>query len=172
MAIQGAPDITFQFGGTYSTGPAAGVYHVIVNEAALGTAQKTSRPYIGLDLFGKDDPNNSAKNGKRVTKQRVYSAMESDDDDKQKTMRGMTKRTLCDGYGLKWPADGKSLDPRQLVGKTAWVLIGPKKNEETGEIRNEVIAVAQDKEKLPKVNTAPVAGLPNGAPSNGTRARR
>ena len=147
------------------------MYHVIVNESSLGTAQKTGRPFTALDLFGKDDPNNPAKNGKRITKQRVYGTMVGDDKEKADTMKGMAKRTFCDGYGMKWPAEEKALDPRQLVGKSAWILIGPKKNEETGEIRNEVLAVAQDQAKLPKVNTAPVPGLPNGAPTNGTPAR-
>ena len=161
MAIEGAPDDVITAGGSYSSGPAEGVYHVVVQEAARGESKSSSRPQLIIDLFGKDDQDHPAKQGKRVTKMYQSLSMKSDTKEKADTMRGMFKRLVFDGFGLKWPADDKPFDVRSLQGKEAWILIAPRKDDRDGSMRNQVVAIAQDKAKLPKLSgasTTPPAG--------------
>ena len=163
MAIEGAP--TINVGGAVSNGAEPGDYHVIISDAALGTS-KTGRPNLQLELTVKDDPNHVAKEGKKLTKMFQSLAQASDDEDKVKTMNGMLKRMVFDGLGVKWPTEPKPLDPRVFAGKKAWVRLDRKKNEQTGEDRSEVIAIALTADKLPAKK-----GVPTIAAAAGSRRR-
>ena len=72
---------------------------------------------------------------------------------------------MFDGFGLKWPTEAKPFDPRNLQGKEAWILIAPRKDDK-GETRNQVVAVVQDKAKLPQLKGADTK------PSTGGRTSR
>lgn len=163
MAIEGAPVINI--GGAVSTGPEAGDYHILVTDAALGKS-KSERPNLQLELTVKDDPNHAAKEGKKLTKMFQSLPQDSDDEDKRKVMQGMLKRLVYDGFGVKWPTEPKALDPRIFVGKKAWIRLAKKKNEQTGEDRSEVVAVALTQDKLPAskgAQTGPVDGKAAGS---------
>ena len=167
MAIA-APDSIF-IGGAVSTGPASGDYHVIIEDAQLGTSSK-GRGSLNFDLVVRDDPNHQAKEGKKLTK--MFNSLadsKTDDEDKMKMMNGILKRQVFDGFGVKWPTEPKALDPRIFVGKTAWIRLAPKKNPNTGEERTQVVAVAQTPDKLPvNKTTAEPAG---GGKAAGSRRR-
>ncbi len=166
MGISGAAQEAMMWGGATSNGGAAtGVYGAVVTEAALGMSKglvekndkgeevivKHPRPYIELEFAGKNDPDHPAKNGKKITKQKFYGPTASDDADKKKLMAGMLKRSLGDGFGIKWATDGKPLDPRIFIKKECFLAIGPgKENEETKETRQEILAIAPTKKQLPK----------------------
>lgn len=157
MAIGQPEAMNFIWGGaTSSGGPATGIYRVVVAEASLGMSKgdeskgKPQRPFVELEFHGKGDSEHPAQNGKKVIKQRFYSPLPSDDKEKQKMMAGMLKRSLSDGLGVKWSPESKSLDPRIFVKKECFIAIGPGKPSDTGETRQEVQAIALQKEKLPK----------------------
>jgi hypothetical protein len=164
-------------GGTYGAGgPAKGQYHCIVNDAQI-TEAKTGRLQLVTEFFVRDDPNHPAKQNKKLTKWWQCFPMPDDDAEKAKNMRGMWKRLVYDGFGMKWPDSEKPFDPRVLIGKTAWVLMGDTKGAD-GQPRVGVVAVAQTQEGLPlpkngatDMAAAAVAGA---APSRvmGGRARR
>ena len=166
MAINGAPDAIF-LGGSYSTGPAEGVYHTVVHEATQGESKSSSRPQLVITFFGKDDPDHPAKQGKKVTT--MYQSLPMDGDDKEKAdiMRGMVKRLVFDGLGLKWSPEPKAFDVRSIVSKECWILIGPRKDDRDGSIKNQVVAIAQSKDKLPKLK-----GAPTTPPAGGVSRRR
>jgi len=147
MAIA-APDSIF-VGGAVSTGPAPGDYHVIIEDAAVGTST-SGRGSLNFDLVVKDDPNHAAKEGKKLTK--MFNSLADpaqDDEEKQKVMNGILKRQVYDGFGIKWPTEKKALDHRQFIGKTAWIRLAPRLNPKNGETRTQVVAVAQTADKLP-----------------------
>lgn len=162
MAITGAAQEAMMWGGATSAGGAAtGVYRVVVTEAALGMSKgaqdadgnytKAPRPFVELEFFGKGDPDHPGKEGKKVTKSKFYGPSAADDAEKKKLMAGMLKRSLGDGFGIKWGTDGKPLDPRIFVKKEVFIAIGPgKANDDTGESRQEVLAIAPSRDKLPK----------------------
>ena len=162
MAIEGAPQILI--GGAVSTGPAKGDYHIIVSDASLGTSS-TSRPNLQLELTVKDDPNHTAKEGKKLTRMFQSLPQDGDDEEKVKTMQGMLKRLVYDGFGVKWPAEPKPIDPRIFLGKTAFVRLDQK----PGDDRTNVVAVAHALDKLPVRKGTPT-GPVNG--KNGTVVSR
>ncbi len=165
MAIA-APD-SFFVGGAVSTGPASGDYHVIIEDASLGSSS-SGRGSLNFDLVVKDDPNHPAKEGKKLTK--MFNSLadpKTDDEEKIKVMNGILKRQVYDGFGIKWPTDKKALDARQFIGKTAWIRLAPRTNPKTGEARTQVTAVAQTADKLPvnKTTGEPAADLKAGGRS-------
>lgn len=147
MAIEGAPQILV--GGAVSTGPASGDYHVICSDAATGISS-TGRPNLQLELTVKNDDNHAAKNGKKLTRMFQSLPGSGDDDEKVKQILGMVKRLAYDGFGVKWPAEPKPIDPRIFVGKTAFVRLAQK----PGDDRTNVVAVAASLEKLPVMKGA------------------
>lgn len=158
MAIEGAPQILV--GGAVNSGPVEGDYHVIVSEASIGTS-KTGRPNLQLELTVKDDQDHVAKNGKKLTRMFQSLPQPGDDGEKVKDMQGFLKRIVYSGLGIKWPTEGKPLDPRIFVGKTAYARLA--KKTPTDEFAN-IVAMAPTREALPVkkgIPTGPVAG--NGA---------
>ena len=157
VGITGAPEV-MMVGGAVSTGGAKpGIYRCIVTDAATGMSKgdeekgRPPRPFVELEFAGKGDPEHPTKEGKKVTKQKFYGASGSDDPDKKKMMNGMLKRSVYDGLGLKWPTEGKALDPRIFVKKECFIAIGlSKADAETGDQRPEVQAIAIERAKLPK----------------------
>ena len=104
----------------------------------------------------KNDPNNPGKEGKKLTKVFQSLPMEGDEEDKILTMRGMVKRFLYDGFGIKWPEKETALDPRDWVGRAAWVQIGDQKGAD-GQPRAGVTHIAQTAEALPLPKKAALA---------------
>lgn len=153
MAI-GSP-VVMKVGGAVSTGPAAGIYHVQVTEASLGTSKQKGTPYIELVFTVKDDPDHESRNGKKLLSQRFYGPGEHHDEATALTMQGMLKRGIFKGFGVAWPKENAALDARKFVGKTAWVLVqAERKPQDPNEPRMEVSRISQEKEKLEQVKTA------------------
>lgn len=169
MAITGAPQILV--GGAVSNGPALGDYHIIVSDAQLGESKTSGRGQLVLELTVKDDPNNPSKEGKKLTKMFQSLPAEGDDPEKVKQMQGMLKRLVYDGFGVKWPAEPKPIDPRIFVGKPAWIRLDNRKNNQTGEERSQVVAVAQAQDKLP-VRRGETGNVAKPAGRGGASARR
>lgn len=163
MAITGAPEAMMVGGAVNSGGPAAGIYRIVVADASTGMSKgdeakgKLPRHYIELEFHGKGDPDHPAKDGKKVTKQKYYGTASNDDAEKRKDMLGMLKQRLYNPFNVKWPSAGAAVDARIFVKKEAFIVIAPGKANEEGETRNEVQAIAQKKEKLPKKWLAPDA---------------
>ena len=149
-----APDNLFdgEAGGAVSTGARPGVYHVECREASRGESKTSKRSQFILDLFGKDDPNNTSKEGKRIIKMFQSLAIPSDDEDKRQAMRGVLKRLCYEGFSVPWPEKTGSLDPRRFQGKTAWILVDKVKDNKE-QMRSQVVAVAQEREQLPVIKT-------------------
>lgn len=153
----GKPTAMMVGGPTNSGGLPKGIFHVVVTGASIDSTEgneaekKPPRPYIELEFtVHKDDPN-KAKAGKRLGKQRFYGAAESDDEEKKKDMNGMLRSRVFDGLNVKWPTDSKALDERAFLKKEGYVAVAPgKPNPDTGVSRNEIQAIAQKREKLPK----------------------
>jgi hypothetical protein len=159
MAINnntGAADVDMSVGGAYSTGPAEGVYHIQVTETgkdeSKGENGKPKRPLVTLTLtITAKDKVNASKKGKKLMTDRTYFPCGADDKDKVKTMLGMLKRKLYDGFGIAWPKESKKFDPRIFANKEAFVYLAKgKPNPDTGEQRVEVQAYALTPDKLPK----------------------
>jgi hypothetical protein len=163
-------------GGSYSTGPAHGQYHCVVNDAAI-TESRTGRPMATLKLVVKDDPNHQSKESKGLGRDiRQSLPMDSDDPEKVGVMKGMVKRMLYDGFDMPWPDEAMPLDKfkaeiRKWVGKQCWVNIGDTKQAD-GTMGPGVTDVAITQEKLP-VRAARKNGTPAPAsPAGGRKARR
>lgn len=148
---------------------AKGNYHVEVLDASYGES-KTGRAQLILQLVYKNDPNHPASEGKKLT--RIYQSMpaEGDDADKVKMMKGIIKRMIFDGFGLKWSTDEKPFDPRVLVGKQAWVQVGDTKKAD-GTASTGITHVAQTLETLPIPRGVQAAAATAGAPRRGGRGR-
>ena len=155
MAINGAP-AALLVGGAVASGPAAGIYHIKVADAATGESNNDNKtPYLELQFEVHEDPDNAAKEGKKLVKQRYYLGGEKHDEEKKKVMLGMMKRGPYAGFNIPWPKEAKKLDARIFVGKTAWVLLGAKKKQnETDDDYMEVKRIAQDKAKLESTKEA------------------
>lgn len=148
MAITGASDAVL-VGGEVSSGPAKGDYRVEVTDAKLGESKDKTRKMLLLTLTVKDDPNHSAKNGKKLTTWRQpLPAPGKDDADKLKTMQGILKRSVYEGLGVKWPETAKALDPRIFMNKVAFVRIDDRTGSD-GKTRTDVVACAVSADKLP-----------------------
>jgi hypothetical protein len=149
MAIGNGQAVKAIVGGSTSSGR-KGVFRAVVTDAGLDTAKKSGRPYIALEFTGKGDTENPSANGKKLITGKFYTAMESDDADKVKTMNGMLKSRLYRGFGVPWPKDGKQVDPRIFLKKEVFVVIGPGNPNEQGDSYPEVKAIALKKDQLPK----------------------
>lgn len=163
-------------GGAVASGPAAGLYHVEVTEASLGTSSKAGTPYIELAFTVKDDPDHEAKEGKMLLKQRFYGPGEHHDAEKALTMMGMLKRGIFKGFGVAWPKDEAALDARKFAGKAAWVLVAKeRKPQDPQDARMEVQRISQDKTKLEQaaaaIETSPDAGGESATPPSKPAAR-
>lgn len=153
MAI-GSP-VVMKVGGAVSTGPQAGIYHVQVTEATLGTSKQKGTPYIELTFSVKDDPDHASREGKKLMNQRFYGPGEHHDEATALTMQGMLKRGIFRGFNVPWPKEGVNLDARKFVGKTAWVLVAQeKKPQDPNEPRMEVQRIAQEKSALESAKKA------------------
>jgi hypothetical protein len=156
MGNIGQPTVMMVGGAVNAGGLPKGIFRVVVTGANVdstpGNDEKPPRPFVELEFWvHKDDEDNKAKRGKRLGKQRFYGASKSDDAEKAKDMNGMLKTRVYDGLNVKWPSNGSALDPRIFLKKEAYVVVAPSKpNPETGVSRNEIQAIAQKKEKLPK----------------------
>ena len=165
MAINAAPDAVMVGGEVYN-GPELGDYHVIVSDASLGETNKKDRKQLILELTVKDDPSHVSMEGKKLTKMWQSFPNAGDDDRKKKTMLGIIKRQVYEGFALAWPKELKAFDPRIFVGKTAWVRFGERKDKE-GKMRQNITHVVQKLEQLPKGNGVPAgktekaAGVPS-----------
>lgn len=170
MAVQAAPDAAFVGGEVYN-GPELGDYHVIVSDSAMGETNKKDRKQLILELTVKDDPNHTAMEGKKLTKMWQSFPNAADDDRKRKTMLGIIKRQVYEGFGIPWPKDSKPLDPRIFTGKSAWVRFGERKDKE-GKIRQNITHVVQKQDQLPKGNGVPAGKTEKAAGVATTSARR
>lgn len=139
--------VQVMMGGRFSNGPAKGVYHGIVTEAAVGDTQKGGKK-LSITVFGKDDPDHPEKEGKKLFTFSQTFPSESQDADTQDRMRGMWKRIIYDGFGLKWSTEPKPFDARQLVGKQAYFVVDEKKDQ-NGAPRNDVVGVYLEKDAIP-----------------------
>ena len=154
----GQPTVMMVGGAVNSGGLPKGIYRVVVTGANVDSTagneaeKKPPRPFVELEFsVHKDDEDNKAKRGKKLGKQRFYGAAKSDDAEKAKDMLGMLKSRVFDGLNVKWPANGAALDARVFLKKEGYVVVAPgKPNPETGVSRNEIQAIAQKREKLPK----------------------
>lgn len=153
MAINGAPDAVLVGGEVYN-GPELGDYHVIVSDAQMGETNNKERKQLILEFTVKDDPNHTSMEGKKLTKMWQSFPNEKDDDRKKKTMLGILKRQVYEGFGLPWPKEPKALDPRIFAGKTAWVRFGERTDKE-GKKRQNITHIVQKLEQLPKGNGVP-----------------
>lgn len=165
-AITGAPDTLI--GGAYSSGPSSGVYHVEVTDAQK-TEAKTGRNMASLELTVKNDANHPSMEGKVLCTLRQSLPMPGDEEESSKKMQGMIRRMLYLGFGVAWPDKPKAFDPRIFVGRAAYALIAPKKNQ-NGEERNDVIAIAQEAAQLPTPKIAQAVMSAKGG--NSTQIRR
>lgn len=164
MAITAAPDSVLVGGEVYN-GPELGDYHIVVSDASMGETNKKDRKQLILEFTVKDDTNHTSMEGKKLTKMWQSFPNAADDDRKRKTMLGILKRQVYEGFGLPWPKEPKALDPRIFVGKTAWVRFGERKDKE-GKLRQSITHIVQKLEQLPKGNGVPAgktekaAGVP------------
>ena len=171
--ITGAPASAMAVGGAVYDGPPKGVYHVIVNESAIGKpSAKTGRIPLELHLFVKDDPKHPEKEGKKLEKYRQWLPMNSDDVDLKGTMNGMLKRQVYEAFGTDWlKAETDALDPRIFTGKTCYVLVDDCKQAD-GSFRTGVTHMAGTLEKLPKAKPPTENGAESTEATKPTRAKR
>lgn len=158
----GKPSAMMVGGATNAGGLQKGIWHVVISDASIDSTdgneaeKKPPRPYIELEFTVHKDDANKARAGKKLGKQRFYGAAESDDAEKKKDMNGMLRSRVFDGFNVKWPTESKALDARAFLKKEAFIVVAPgKPNPDTGVSRNEVQAIAQKREKLPKKYLAP-----------------
>lgn len=162
MAI-GNP-VVMKVGGAVSSGPEAGIYHVEITDAALGTSSKKGTPYVELQFTVRDDPDHEAKEGKNLLKQRFYGPGADADEAKAQTMMGMLKRGIFKGFGVPWPKEGVNLDARKFVGKKAFVLVAKeRKPQDPDDARMEVQRISTERARLESAlvaaeNTADATG--------------
>jgi len=152
----GAPE-TLMVGGPTSSGPTPGIYRAKVTEVNTGASTQKGTPFIELDLHGHKDEQHPAKEGKRITKHRIYlphpdlikKANEGDTEavEKVQQLNGMTKRTFK-GYGVPFPKETKKFDPRQFLNKEVFIELRKGKADDEGESRTEVSRVASEREAL------------------------
>lgn len=155
-------------GGAYSSGPAKGVYRGIVQEAAIADTQSGGKK-LSLTIFGKNDPDHPDKEGKKLFTFSQTFPSANQPAETQSLVKGIWKRLIYDGFGLKWSTEAKPFDQRQLVGKEAFFLVDEKKQADKS-MRNDVVAIALEKDKLPQ-KTNRSTGTVTEAPKGG-RARR
>lgn len=174
MAI-GSTQNVFTAGGTYSSGPSDGQYHVKVTDAQLGASSKGT-PQMVLEFTVANDPNHPAKEGKKLTKKFITlgpaDPTAADAAEKMEKIKGMMKRFLFDGFGMKWPESDKPQDPRDWVGKSVWVQVAKVAGRDGP--RADIVAIAQTQEGLPVVKggAAPANNGNNGStPAKGGRRR-
>lgn len=150
MAIAGAP-AALMVGGATASGPAAGIYRIKVTDATTGESSQKKTPYMALELTVHKDPNNVAREGKKLVTQKYWFAKDDADEDKKKTMKGMLKRGPYAGFNIPWPKENKPFDPRVFLGKEAFVLLGPQKQQNPDDdVYMEVKAISIDRAKLEK----------------------
>lgn len=170
--VGSADDAAFVVGGKVGGG-VEGDFHVIVQDARKGESAQKKTPMVELDLVVKDDPDHAAKEGKGILgsnpfKARWYFPRVDDPEDKKLQQRGIMKRQLYQGFGVKWPdEEGKKFDPRIFVGKMAWVRLKTKE----GEDFPQVSAVAVNKEDLPGGKKKATNGEAPAKPAGGGRRR-
>jgi hypothetical protein len=155
-------------GGATSSGPTKGIYHVEVTDAALGTSKKKGTPFIELTLTVKDDPDNKAKEGKTLLKQKFYGPSAEHDAEKAAVMLGMLRRGIFKGFNIPWPKAGTALDARKFLGKSAFVLVDKENNpQDPDDVRMEVKRISPERNKLEGAVKADVD-----APEAGTTAEK
>ena len=136
-------------GGVTSSGPSKGIYHVEITDASLGTSKKKGTPFIELTLTVKDDPDNKAKEGKTLLKQKFYGPSAEHDADKAAVMLGMLRRGIFKGFGIPWPKADTALDARKFLGKKAFVLVDKENNpQDPDDVRMEVKRIAPERQAL------------------------
>lgn len=149
-APAGAPAV-LRAGGATRSGPPKGIYAVEVTQATSGASTKKGTPYLELEFTVKNDEHNPSREGKKLLSQRFYFPHPEADPEKAETMKGMLKRSIFKGLNVPWPKEDKSIDPRQFVGKKAFVLLDfekPQEGRESDELRMEVKRITQDRSKL------------------------
>jgi hypothetical protein len=136
-------------GGNFSIGPKPGNYRVIVNDAQNGESG-TGRPNLKVEFVGRNDPNNPAKEGKKIIMMFQSYPLADQDPDKAESMKGFWKRLIYDGFGLSWgkqaAATGTLFDVKLILGKEVWIQLGQKSDG-----KMEVRAIALKLEGLPKL---------------------
>lgn len=154
MAINAAPDAVLVGGEVYN-GPELGDYHVVVSDASMGETNDKKRKQLILEFTVKGDSGHQSMEDKKLTKMWQSFPNAEDDERKKKTMLGILKRQVYEGFGLPWPKEPKALDPRIFVGKTAWVRFGEKFDKKNNKMRQNITHIVQKLEQLPKGNGVP-----------------